>query len=200
LNSSVFHVGQEAGHFVAGFRDREIGLGVEHAALELHVQAHQLGLGGRELRLGVDGRLRYGGIAEGEDHAVGRDDGAGTQHDAFDAALGARGEPADLLRYEGTQPAHLAGDRAALHRIDPHDIAVHRGGRRLEPRNRDGDADQRDDANGSVDQPLFAFLPGNIRARDIHVTLSNAMGMPALLGIVQDTLKQRVKVFSANRD
>ena len=73
----------------------------------------------------------------------GVDDRAGAQDDLVDAALGARGDPADFLRHERAEAADLADHRAAFHGVDPHEVALDGGRGGLEPREAEGDADER---------------------------------------------------------
>ena len=170
----LLHLGAELGGFEVGLGAGGGSLGGEKLALEGHALAGQLGLGGEELGLGVGGGGDDVRVAELEDEGAGFDDGAGAEDDLVDAALGAGGDPADLLGDEGAEAADLADHGAALDGVDPHEVALDRGGRGLQLRQRDGDADQDDAGDGGVDDAFLAFILGGVGAGDVHAVVSCA--------------------------
>ena len=120
----LLHVGAELGGFESGFGAGRGGLGREELALEGHALAGELGLGGGELGVGVGGGGDDVRVAEHEDQRARLDEGARADDDLVDAALGAGGDPADLLGDEGAEAADLADHGAALDGVDPHEVGV----------------------------------------------------------------------------
>ena len=168
LEQLVVDLGLEPGGFEFGLGAGQRGLGVEHAFLERHLVIREFGLGRLELRIRAGGSLRHAGIAEHQDHAVRRDDGTRPQHDAIDTAIGARGDPADFLRHERAQTAHLPDHRAALHGIDPHEVALDRGRGGLEAREGEGHADQGDSDDAGDNDAFLALFLGCVGSGNIH--------------------------------
>jgi hypothetical protein len=112
------------------------------------------------------------GLAQLQDEGARLNRRARADDDLVDAALGAGGDPADFLGDEGAEAADLADHRAALDGVDPHEVALDRGGGGLELGQPDGDADQDDAGDGGVDDAFAAFFLGGVGAGDVHAVVS----------------------------
>ena len=144
---------------------------VEQLALHLDLPVAVPRLGRFEIQARLERGLLQLGIAQLEDHGVGRDEGAGADDDPFHGPVGGGRDPANLLRDQGAGAAHLPHHRTALHGVQVDRVAVDERRRRLQPRDADRDDDDHDGRHRGV-QSLAALLRAcEIGSGDVHLSL-----------------------------
>ncbi|MHC4711582.1 MAG: hypothetical protein ACYTA3_14565 [Planctomycetota bacterium] len=129
----------------------------------------ELGLGGRQLPLGLEQLELDVGIAQLEQDRGRLHPGARIEVAALHTTGRDGGHPADLLGNERAGAAHLAQHGAALHDVDEHGGAIHRGGSRLDPEH--GDRHERNGREGSGAVHVFP-LPLARRAWNVQAAPS----------------------------
>jgi hypothetical protein len=126
-------------------------------------------LGGAELELGCQDLLLQIRVRHLEDDTIRLDLRARAEDVALDATGGGGRDPPDVLGDERAGAADLTDHRSALDRVDPHRRAVHTRRGRPEARHADGDANDREEGNGAVEDPSDLFLSFDFwRASDIN--------------------------------
>ena len=125
------HVG--AVHFGAPFGVGELGFERRHRCFfgdrlraEARFELEGRGLGGGDVAIGFERGQEHVGVLQGEDHRVGVHLSAGLLRDRVDPTRRDGRHPSRLLRYQPSRGAHVAFERAALHRGDHQAVARHR--------------------------------------------------------------------------
>ena len=155
---------------IESFNPQQCGAGVlrERLVIQLYFKVGVLGLGGADLRFGVEHILLELRVAELEQHRVRLDQLAGQQEAALDPALIPGGHQEHVLRRQRAQTADVEHHVAAPDRVDE-GRAVDGGRGRLEPRETERDHAHhcggrdgiRDAANPALSDEVFTW---NIQA------------------------------------
>ena len=153
LQQLIFNLGLEMGLGVSCFGGRRIGLGLKDGSLELGVGIRQIGFGGLELRVSVEGCLFDGRVAELKNDAVGLYGCARMENDPIHVGVGTGRDPADILRDQGAQAVHFPDHRTPFDGVDPHQAPFHGGHGWFEAGEEDRYANQCHDDNAADCDP-----------------------------------------------
>ena len=110
-----------------------------------------VGLGLRQLSLRLESLELDIGIGELDEHGGGGDFLARLDVLALDAARGDGGDPADLLGDERARPANLTHHLTTRDGVDPERGRIDRRSGPVEPRQRDGDENERGERASGVE-------------------------------------------------
>src|SRR5439155_22961839 len=83
-------------------------------------------------------------------------------------AVGVRRDPANIHRDKSTEAANLADHQAGLHGVDPDRGTINTGHGWFEAGKEERNDDQRENRDADDDDAFTPFLPGSMRARNIH--------------------------------
>ena len=89
-------------------------------------------------------------------------------HDSLDVAFRCCRDPADRFGNERSCASDLPDHRSSLHRVEIHGVAVDGWGRRLKLRDAERDEDDDQEGRYAIESLAHAFLPGQVRPRNIH--------------------------------
>ena len=142
----------------------------ERLVLQLHFKVGVLGLGGANLRFGVEHILLELRVAELEQHRVRLDLLTGQQKAAVDPALIPGGYKKNVLRHQRAQTADVEHHVAAPDRVDE-GRAVDRGRGRLEPRETERNHAYRRDGHDGINDAANPALSDEIFTRNIQAEL-----------------------------
>ena len=136
---------------------------VSRSVWQSRLEAGKVGLGGRELLLGLVEQLPRLRVVQLEHDRLWSDRGAGPENDALDPALGGGGNPAPgfVHRDQRSEPAYLTQHRPALDGVDPHGGALDRWSRGLQAREDDRDEPDHEQPRDSEGHLLELLLPSD---------------------------------------
>ena len=144
---------------------------VEQLAFHFDLPVAVARLGRFEIQPRLERGLLQLGVAQLEDHPGGGDEGAGSDDDPLDGAVGGGRDPPDLLRDQRAGAAHLPDHRTALHRVQIDRVAVDARRGRLQARDAQRDDSHRQDRGHGIQSLAQLLLPCEIGSGDVHLSL-----------------------------
>ena len=168
LGQLPFGFGLKAGTFVFRTRNADRSALIQALTLELQLRIGQIRFGCFERKSRLFHLLHEIGVGHFDEQRVRFDRLTRANENAFDAAAGLGGNPANLARHQFARSAHLPNHLAFAHRIDPHRRPRYRRHGRFEPGNEDNGGDDCQCCSAAPDDLSAALLLPEFRTCNIH--------------------------------